>query len=187
MENSLPKKSSVKYILFHSMFINLFLFPGLFFYSILYSIDYLSLYEWVKSICFNLICWQVVSYDLRNDKEGSSTLKFELKKYSSLVWFNRVLLNLLSRRRTRIYLFKSLIWFALIVNFFLPIVASVFFNFPISKLTIGLLFISFQLITIVIYYLNHYFPQDLQNSEKPIASPWILEIIYEELTHMKLA
>lgn len=187
MKNSLSKNSIIKVLLFHSFFINLFLFPFLYVYSIFNSVDYLSLSEWVKSVCLNLISWQVVSYTLKNETAEALSLKFELKKFSTLVWLNKFILTWLSQKRTRIFLFSSLIWFALIMNFFLPIIASLFFNVPVSKLTIGLLFISFQLITFTVYYLNHYFPQDLQNSEKPLSSPWFIEVLFGELAQIKLA
>lgn len=187
MKNSLSKNSFIKVLLFHSFFINLFLFPSLFIYSHFNSVDYLSLSEWVKSVCLNLISWQVVSYTLKNENMETSSLKFELKKFSILVVLHKSILSLLSQKRTRIFLFNSLIWFALIINFFLPIVASIFFNFPLTRLTIGLLFISFQLITFIVYYLNHYFSQDLQNSEKPISSPWFIEVLIGGLAQIKLA
>jgi len=187
MKKSLSKNSFLKVLLFYSFFINLFLFPCLFIFSIFNSVDYLSLSEWVKSVCINLISWQVVSYTLKNDKIKASSLKLELKKFSTLVWLNKFILTLLSQKHTRLFLFNSLIWVALIINFFLPIVASLFFNVPLSKLTIGLLFISFQLITFIVYYLNHYFPQDLQNSEKPLSSPWFIEVLIGGLAQIKLA
>jgi len=187
MKSSMSKNSFVKFLLFHSFFINLFLFPCLFVYSIFYSVDYLSLNEWVKSVCLNLISWQVVSYSLKNDMEGDTSLKLELKKFSILVGLNKLILKLLSHKRTRLILFNSLIWFAIVVNFFSPIVASLFFNFPLTKETIGLLFISFQLITLIVYYLNYYFPQDLPNSEKPLSSPWFIEVLIGGLSPMKLA
>lgn len=189
MKKSLSKNSLIIFLLFHGIFINLLLFPGLFIYSKFYSVDYLSLGEWTKSVCLNLISWQVVSYSLKSTEiqKELSTLKFELSMFSSLVMINQFLLSILSRKKTRKILFSSLIWFIIIINLLLPVTASIFFNNPISLITVGLLFISFQITTFIIYYLNYYFPQDLEDKELPLSSPWFLEVLINGLASRKMA
>lgn len=189
MKNSLHKNSFILFLLFHGVFINLVLFPSLFIYSKFYSVDYLSLGEWTKSVCLNLISWHVVSYSLKNTEvqKEPTTLKFELKKFSFLVMINRFLLSILTRKKTRKILFGSLIWLVIITSFLLPVTVSVFFNIPISLITVGLLYISFQLATFIIYYLNYYFPQDIEDKELPLSSPWFLEELINGLASIKMA
>lgn len=189
MKNSLPKNSFILFLLFHGVFINLILFPSLFIYSKFYSVDYLSLGEWTKSVCLNLISWQVVSYSLKNAEiqKEPTTLKCELKKFSFLVMINQFLLSILSRKKARKIVFGGLIWFVIITNFLLPVLVSAFLNIPISLITVGLLYISFQLATFIIYYLNYYFPQDLEDKELPLTSPWFLDALINGLAHIKLA
>lgn len=182
-----PKNTAVVFLLIHASIFNGIIFPGLFVYSLLNKENYISFNQWIFSICINLIAWQTLSYSLsRNstDEDGTS-LKQELKKFKFLVKLNRYFLTILSVKKYRHSIFKLITWILFLLVVFLPFYLQILLGLKFEHTSLGPLFISFQLVSLATYYFNTYFPQDLRPNEKPLRTPWIIEILLSELSEIK--
>lgn len=182
------KNSAIVFLLFHAIIFNGLLFPALLIYSLMNKLNYISFNQWIFSISINLIAWQILSYSLRtNIEEGIPiTLKRELKKFSSLVNLNKILIQFLSNTFYRQLLFKLIIWILFIIVLFLPFILQIILGLKFEHTSLGPLFISFQLVSFATYYLNNYFPQDLKPGEKPLKTPWVTEILLTGLSEIKV-
>lgn len=182
------KNSAVVFLLIHAVIFNVLLFPSLFLYSILNKVNYISFNQWVFSICINLLAWQILSYSLtkKGTNDTSTTLKVELKKFKFLMKLNNGLVNILSNKTYRHFIFKLITWVLFWLVLLLPILLQIVLGLKFEHSSLGPIFISTQFVTFATYYFNKHFPQDLKQNEKPLSSPWITEILLCELSEIKL-
>jgi hypothetical protein len=187
MKKSLRKNLLVFFLLFQGVIINFIFFPLLFIYSKLSNNNYLNLYEWVMSISFNLLAWQILYY--LTNYVPNSEIKFniseELKKYVVLIWVNRKLKYFFSKPIVRISTLNISIWFIIIFNLLIPLLAVFIFDFKIDFTVCCLWFISFQFVFFIFYYLNNYFKADTFSENDIMKSPWFLDSVFPNLIENK--
>lgn len=187
MKKLLRKNLLVFCLLFHGVIINYIIFPSLFVYSKLSSNNYLNLDEWVISICLNLLAWQLLFY-LTNyvpNSEIKVNITEELKKYVVLNWVNRKLKYFFSKPNIRISALNISIWFVIIFNLIIPLIAVLMFNLKIDFTACCLWFISFQFVFFIFYYLNNYFKGNTSSDNHIMKSPWFLDAVFPNLIENK--
>ena len=177
MQKENNKHSGVVVLLFHAVLFNLIILPAGFLYSILFKVDYVSLDEWVNSICLNVITWQVFDYALKED-DSPSGLKYELKKFHFIHAIDQWLQKKLTTPKIRYALFRSLFWLFILIIFIIPSISTFIFDFRMPYTSLRFTFILLQLLCLVYYYIQNKYPNDAFVQKEPIASPWILELLF---------
>lgn len=177
MQKENKKHSGVVVLLFHALLFNLVILPAGFLYSILFNVDYVSMDEWINSICLNLITWQVFEYALKENYSPSG-LKHELKKFSFLISIDQWLQKKLTTPNIRHALFRSLFWLFILIIFVIPSISIFIFDYRMPYTSLRFTFILLQLLCLVYYYIQNKYPNDAFVQKEPIPSPWLLELIY---------
>lgn len=171
------KHSGVVVLLFHAVLFNLIILPAGFLYSILFKVDYVSLDEWVNSICLNVITWQVFDYALKED-DSPSGLKYELKKFHLIHAIDQWLQKKLTTPKIRYALFRSLFWLFILIIFVIPSISTFIFEVRMPYTSLRFTFVFLQLLCLVYYHIQNKYPNDAFVQKEPIASPWILELLF---------
>ena len=179
MENQSKKMLLIIFLLLHGIVINFILFPILYLFSEWNNLNYLTLSEWVKSICINLLTWQFLYYiSKRNSGNGNNIQLIEnLKKFRVLVLLHRKILKLFSNALFRRVMLNATLISIILLNFLFPVIATLFFNFSIDFTYSCIWFITFQLSFLLFYYLQKYFPEDGDDKEYKFQSPWFIDEI----------
>lgn len=180
MKTQSQKNKLILFLLIHGVIINLFLLPILFIYSSKNNANYISLSEWMKSICINLLTWQVVDHLSKQDG-GSAihiNIRSELKKYASLVWLNHQLKTFFASEMLRKIVLNFLAWTVIVVNLFFPIVAVIFFDVEIDITFCCLWFVSFQFVFFIFHFLNYQNNHQPVSSDMQFESPWFLDSVF---------
>lgn len=179
MENQSKKKLLIIFLLLHGIVINFHLFPILYLYSELNSLHYLTLSEWVKSICINLFTWQFLFYisKRKSGMDNEIQLVEELKKFRVIMQLHRSALKIFSSPLLRRTILNVSIISVIFLNFIFPLVATLFFDFRINFTYGCIWFIVFQLSFFLFYYLQEYFPEDESEGEFKFHSPWFIDEI----------
>lgn len=177
MQKENQKHSGVVVLLFHALLFNLVILPAGFLYSILFKVDYVSMDEWINSICLNLIIWQVFEYALKENYSPSG-LKHELKKFAFLLSIDQWLQKKLTTPKIRYALFRSLFWLFILIIFVIPSISTFIFEVRMPYTSLRFTFVFLQLLCLVYYYIQNKYPNDAFVQKEPIASPWILELLF---------
>lgn len=177
MQKENKKHSGVVFLLFHAFLFNLVTLPAGFLYSILFKVDYVSMDEWINSICLNLITWQVFEYALKENFSPSG-LKYELKNFYFINTIDQWLQKKLITPKIRYALFRSLFWLFILIIFVIPSISTFIFDFRMPYTSLRFTFILLQLLCLVYYYIQNKYPNDAFIQKEPITSPWILELLF---------
>lgn len=177
MQNENQKHLGVVFLLIHAVLFNLLILPAGFLYSILFKVDYVSLNEWINSICLNLITWQVFDYALKKTYSPSG-LKYELKKFQFIHAIDHWVQQKLTTPTNRYIFFQSLFWLFILIILVIPLIAKFIFEVRMPYTSMRFTFVFLQLLCLVYYYLQQKYPEDAYVKKEPIASPWILELIF---------
>lgn len=177
MQKENQKHSGVVALLFHAVLFNLVILPAGLLYSILFKVDYVSLDEWINSICLNLITWQVFDYALKENYSPSG-LKYELKKFYFINAIDHWFQQKLTTSTIRYTLFRSLFWLFILIIFVIPLISKFIFDVRMPYTSLRFTFILLQLLCFVYYYIQNKYPNDAFVQNEPIPSPWLLELIY---------
>lgn len=180
MQKENQKHSGVVFLLFHGLLFNLIILPTGLLFSILFKADYVSMDEWVNSICLNLGCWQMMDYALASSflYPTQIGLKQELKKFSFILSINQWFQKKITTPGSRYTLFHRLFWLFIIIILVVPTTSKLIFDFRMPYTSLKFTFVLIQLLCLVYFYLQKKYQDDVFFKKEPIPSPWILELLF---------